>query len=172
MAVKLQLTLVCLPTGLFHFCQTILAPLLYLAWHSHSSSLSQHANHQITVQIADEWKTNLMSLAILFHLLCAQHVSDINISIFRSLRLCWWITTSVVLFSARCVLEPLVWAVLVVFVLQPEACKTNTTKYTFPREDLVYDHMFHKCMLFPSFHQAHFVWSTLCNLCVSSLDVG
>ena len=34
-----------------------------------------------------------MSLAILFHLLCAQHVSDINISIFRSLRLCWWITT-------------------------------------------------------------------------------
>jgi len=25
-----------------------------------------------------------MSLAILFHLLCAQHVSDINISIFRS----------------------------------------------------------------------------------------
>ena len=34
-----------------------------------------------------------MSLAILFHLLCAQHVSDINISIFRSLRLCWWITS-------------------------------------------------------------------------------
>ena len=56
----------------------------------------------------DEWKTNLMSLAILFPLLCAQHVSDINISIFRSLRLCWWITTSVVLFSVRCVLELLV----------------------------------------------------------------
>jgi len=85
---------------------------------------------------------------------------------------------------------------------------------TFPPEDLVYDHMFHKCMLFPSFHLwhisfgahyvifvfffnvlyrlkhvptwrpglrshvsqmyvvsflphvAHFVWSTLCNLCV------
>ena len=32
----------------------------------------------------DEWKTNLMSLAVLFHLLCAKHVSDINISIFRS----------------------------------------------------------------------------------------
>ena len=47
--------------------------------------------------IVDELKTNLMSLAILFHLLCAQHISDINISIFRSLRLCWWITTSVVL---------------------------------------------------------------------------
>ena len=53
----------------------------------------------------DEWKTYLMSLAILFRLLCAQHVSDINISIFRSLRLCCWVTTSVVLFSVRCVLE-------------------------------------------------------------------
>jgi len=30
---------------------------------------------------------NLMSLAILFHFLCAQHVSDINISIIRTLRL-------------------------------------------------------------------------------------
>jgi len=29
-------------------------------------------------------KTNLMSLAILFHFLCSQHVSDINISIIRS----------------------------------------------------------------------------------------
>ena len=28
-----------------------------------------------------------MTLATLFHLLCAQHVSDINIPIFRSLRL-------------------------------------------------------------------------------------
>ena len=57
------------------------------------------------IAIVEEWKTNLMSLAIFFHLLCAQHVSDINMSIFRSLRLCWWITTSVVLFSVRCVLE-------------------------------------------------------------------
>jgi len=39
-----------------------------------------------------------MSLAILFHFLCAQHVSDINIPIIRSLRLCCWITTLVVLF--------------------------------------------------------------------------
>ena len=60
------------------------------------------------IAIVHEWKTNLMTLAILFHLLCAQHVSDINISIFRSLRLCWWITTSVVLFSVPCVLELLV----------------------------------------------------------------
>ena len=39
-----------------------------------------------------------MSFAIVFHFLCAQHVSDINISIIRSLRLCCWITTSVVFF--------------------------------------------------------------------------
>ena len=29
--------------------------------------------------IVEEQKTNLMSLAILFHFLCAQHVSDINL---------------------------------------------------------------------------------------------
>ena len=57
------------------------------------------------IVIVEEWKTNLMSLAILFHFLCASHVSDINISIIRSLRLCCWITTSVVLFSVHCVLE-------------------------------------------------------------------
>ena len=57
------------------------------------------------IAIVEEWKTNLMSLLILFHLLCAQHVSDINISIFRSLRLCWWMMSSA------------------------STCKTNTTKY-------------------------------------------
>jgi len=57
------------------------------------------------IVIVEEQKTHLMSLAILFHFLCTQHVSDINISIIRSLRLCCWITTSVVLFSVRCVLE-------------------------------------------------------------------
>jgi len=46
-----------------------------------------------------------MSLAILFHCLCAQHVSDINISIIRSLRLFCWITTLVILLLVRCVLE-------------------------------------------------------------------
>ena len=39
-----------------------------------------------------------MSLAILFHFLCAQHVSDINTSIIRSLRLFCRITTLVLLF--------------------------------------------------------------------------
>ena len=46
-----------------------------------------------------------MSLAILIHFLCAQHVSDINISIIRRLRLFCWITTLVVLFLVWCVLE-------------------------------------------------------------------
>ena len=36
-----------------------------------------------------------MSLAILFHFLCAQHVLDVNISIIRSLQLRCWITTLV-----------------------------------------------------------------------------
>ena len=69
-----------------------------------------------------------MSLAILFYFLCTQHVSDINIAIIRSLRLCCWITTSVVLFSVCCVLE--IWRgwVWVVSVLQAEACNTDTTQ--------------------------------------------
>ena len=74
------------------------------------------------IAIVDEWKTNLMSLVILFHLLCAQHVSDINISIFRSLRLSSC-SQFVVCWNFCCG-----WY-LVVFVLQASACKTKTTKY-------------------------------------------
>jgi len=68
-----------------------------------------------------------MLLVVLFHFLCAQYVSDINISITRSLWMCCWITTSVVLFSVRCVLE--IWCgwVWVLSVLQAEACNTDTT---------------------------------------------
>jgi len=62
-----------------------------------------------------------MSLAILFHFLCAQHVSDINISIIRSLRLFCRITTMVVLFLVRCVLEFRRGWVGVVSVLQADA---------------------------------------------------
>ena len=63
-----------------------------------------------------------MSLAILFHFLCAQHVSDINnISIIRSLRLFCWITTLVVLFLVRCVLESRFGWVGEVSVLQASA---------------------------------------------------
>ena len=68
-----------------------------------------------------------MSLAILFHFLCTQHVSDINISIIRSLQLCCWITTAVVLFSVRCVLEFWCGWVGVVSLLQASACNTDTT---------------------------------------------
>ena len=64
-----------------------------------------------------------MSRAILFHFLCAQHVSDINTSITRSLRLFCWITTLVVLFFVRCVLEIRSGWVGVVSVLQAEARK-------------------------------------------------
>ena len=62
-----------------------------------------------------------MSLAILFHFLCAQHVSDINISIIRSLWLFCWITALVVLFLVWCVLEFQCGWVGVVSVLQAEA---------------------------------------------------
>ena len=62
-----------------------------------------------------------MSLAILFHFLCAQHVSDINISIIRTLRLFCWITTLVVLFLVWCMLEFRCGWVGVVSMLQAEA---------------------------------------------------
>jgi len=63
-----------------------------------------------------------MSLAILFHFLCAQHVSEINVSIIRSLRLCCWITISVILFLVHCVLE-----LLMLLQVEASACKTSTT---------------------------------------------
>jgi len=70
-----------------------------------------------------------MLLAILFHFLCAQYVSDINISKIKSLRLFCWITTLVVLFLILCVLEFRCGWVRVVSVLQAEtsACNTDTT---------------------------------------------
>ena len=66
-----------------------------------------------------------MSLAILFHFLCVQNVSDINISIIRSLRLFCWITTLIVLFLLRCVLEFRCGWFGVVSVLQAEAYNTS-----------------------------------------------
>ena len=66
-----------------------------------------------------------MSLAILFHFLYAQNVSDINISVIRSLRLFSSITTLVVLFLVRCVLEFRCGWVGVVSVLQSSACNTT-----------------------------------------------
>ena len=65
-----------------------------------------------------------MSLAILFQFLCAQHVSDINISIIRSLRLCCWITT-----WSCCSWFVVYWSFGVVGLewLQAKACYTDTT---------------------------------------------
>jgi len=57
------------------------------------------------VGVVSVLQASVMSLAILFHFLCVQHVSDINISIIRSLRLFCWITTMVVLFLVRYLLE-------------------------------------------------------------------
>ena len=62
-----------------------------------------------------------MSLVILFHFSCVQHVSDINISIIRGLRLFCWITTLVILFLVRCVLKFRCGWVGVVSVLQAVA---------------------------------------------------
>ena len=68
-----------------------------------------------------------MSLAILFNFLRAQHVSDINMSIIRSLRLFCGIATLVVLFLVRCVLEFRCGWIGVVSVLQAEAQKLQHT---------------------------------------------
>ena len=83
-----------------------------------------------------------MSLAILFHFLCAQHVSDINISIIRSLRLFCWVTTLVILFLVRFVLEFRCGWFGVVSLLQAEApcindnqtlCYPTNAQYTISR---------------------------------------
>ena len=86
--------------------------------------------------IVEELKTNLMSLAILFHFLCAQHVSDINISIIRSVRLfcCFYHIGRIVLGSMCvgsfgvfglewypcCRLQPATWIPLMMDILMSE----------------------------------------------------
>jgi len=71
-----------------------------------------------------EWYPCCRLKQCLFHFLCAQHVSDINISIIRSLRLFCWITALVVLFFVRCVLEFQCGATQI--PLQPNHTKTPT----------------------------------------------
>jgi len=75
-----------------------------------------------------------MSLAILFHFSCAEHDSDINISNIRNLRLFCWITTLVVLFLVRCVLEIRCGWCGVVPTSCASACNTDTTP-TQPRRN-------------------------------------
>jgi len=74
----------------------------------------------VPIYLIHSWriKTSLISLAILFYFSCAQHISGINISIIRSLRLFYRITTLVILFLVQCVLEFWCGWVGVVSVLQ------------------------------------------------------
>ena len=62
-----------------------------------------------TVHHCNSWRIkdqlDVTCCFISFHFLCPQHVSNINMSIIRSLRLFCWITTLVVLFLVRCVME-------------------------------------------------------------------
>ena len=76
-------------------------------------------HHCNSWRIKDQLDVTCYFISLLMY--STQHVSDINISIIRGLRLCCWITTSVVLFSVRCVLE--IWCgwVWVVPVLQASA---------------------------------------------------
>ena len=75
-----------------------------------------------TLHHRDSWRINdHLDVTCYFHFLCAQHVSDINIAIIRSLRLFCWITTLVVLFLVRCLLEFRCGWVGMLSVLQTEA---------------------------------------------------
>jgi len=83
-----------------------------------------------------------MPLAILFYLLCAQHVSVINISIFRSLRLCWWITTSVILFLVRRVLgvfaaADISWFSFCRLEIQDDRCGNSSTQSQAPEDGYI-----------------------------------
>ena len=77
-----------------------------------------------------------MSLDILFHFLCTQHVSGINISIIGTLRLRGWIATLVVLFVVRCVLE--IWCgwFWVVSVLQAARILLKPSRTTSPTHNV------------------------------------
>ena len=69
------------------------------------------------------WQASTISY-VLFHFFCAQHVSDINTSIIRSLRLFQCITTLVCVLVSICV-GVSVWLVGVVSVQQASACYTQ-----------------------------------------------
>ena len=121
--------------SVWFFSVFILSPIVHYSFIHLSLAIDntlQTSNVYWTVRHCNSWrfKDQFDVTCYLVHFLCAQHVSDINISIIRSLRLCCSITTSVVLFSVRCVLEILCGWFWVVLVLQaePSACKMNTTQ--------------------------------------------
>ena len=66
------------PAGQWTLGNVIFRQLLY------NSNTQLAVCGDINIKHIVEWKTNLMTLVILFHLLCAQHVSDINISVLQA----------------------------------------------------------------------------------------
>jgi len=63
------------------------------------------AMFKLTLLTLTNKKPTRCHLLLLFYFLETQHVSSINMSIFRSLRLCCWTTTLAVSFFIFCVLE-------------------------------------------------------------------
>ena len=80
------------------------------------------------IAIVEEWKTNLMSLAIYFTYYALNMFRTLIYPSSGACDCCCWITTSVVLFSVRCVLE--IWCgwYWVVPVLQAEAVLQSATQ--------------------------------------------
>ena len=74
---------------------------------------------------AEELKTDLMPLVILFYFLCTQYISDINISTIRSLRVCCWITTLV---FCSCFAVCWRFGAVVLSSIRASACNTGTTQ--------------------------------------------
>ena len=107
-------------------------PVHYLPFHLISSALftclqwRQKVNVTLTfngpciIVIVENKRPTWCYLLFLFHFLCAQHVSDINISIIRSLRLFCWITTLIV-----CSWLNVCWCFIVVGLAS--ACNMDTT---------------------------------------------
>jgi len=76
----------------------------------------------LDIKCIEKRETNLMSLAFLFQLLNAQHVSDVNTSILRSFRLiCWVISWVVLLWYDVCWCYVVVWLGLCGILMQAEA---------------------------------------------------
>ena len=80
-------------------------------------------HHCDSWRIKDQLDVTCYFISFLMCSTCFGH----NISIIRSLRLFCWITTLVILFLVRCVLEFRCGWVGVVSVLQASACNTDTT---------------------------------------------
>ena len=90
---------------------------LTLIWVNFKSNIYWTMHHCNSWRMKDQLDVTCYFISL--HI--CSNVLDINISTIRSLRPCCWITTSVVLFSVRCVLELWCGWFWVVLVLQAEA---------------------------------------------------